>query len=56
MILEHVRADECLAYDEFFRLLPEFVRDRERLGREGILSQFSKVQDELWEEFRREAQ
>jgi len=56
MILEHVAGDERLAYDEFFRLLPDFVREREKLGRDGILSQFTKVQDELWEVFKKERQ
>jgi hypothetical protein len=49
MIREHVGGDERLGFEEFFRLLPQFTQDRERLGWEGIISQFTQVQDELWD-------
>jgi hypothetical protein len=54
LILEHVGGDERKAYDEFFRLLPEYLRDRQQLGFEGILSRFSEVQEPLWEAFRKD--
>ena len=51
LILERVGGDPRLAFDEFFRLLPDYVSDRARLGTEGILSSFQEVQDPLWEQF-----
>ena len=54
MILEHVGDDERKAFDEFFRLLPEFLRDDEQWGWDGILARFCKVQDECMEAFRNE--
>ena len=53
MILEHVGGDEGKAFNEFFRLLPEYLRDQEQLGREGILSRFCKVQDECMAAFKK---
>ena len=47
MILEHVGDDEQKAYDEFFRLLPSFLHDKQELGGDAIISRFSQVQDEL---------
>jgi len=47
MILEHVGGDEGMAYDEFFRLLPEYLQDRQRIGFEGIQLRFSEVQEQL---------
>src|SRR5215469_4981518 len=32
LIREKVNGDEDLAFDEFFRLLPEFVKDMEQVG------------------------
>jgi hypothetical protein len=55
LILEHVGADETLAFDEFFQLLPDYVRDRQELGLDGIVSRFSEAQDKLWEAFRNRA-
>jgi len=40
MILDHVGDNEHGTFDEFFRLLPEFLRDQKQLGWEGILSRF----------------
>jgi len=54
LILEHVEGDERKAYDEFFRLLPEYLRDRQQLGFDGILLRFSEVQEPLWEAFRKD--
>jgi hypothetical protein len=51
LIIEHVGGDERLAFDEFFRILPEFVRDKQQLGRDAIISRFCEVQDELFEAF-----
>jgi len=53
LILEHVGGDSKLAFDEFFRLLPLYLGDREQWGREGILSRFTEIQDVLWEQFRK---
>jgi hypothetical protein len=53
MILEHEGGDEQKAFDEFFRVLPDFIRDRRELGRDGILSRFSDVQDQLLAAFRK---
>jgi hypothetical protein len=50
LILEHV-SDPKLAYDEFFRLLPTYVKDRQELGWDGIHSRFGVVQEGLWEQF-----
>ena len=54
LILEHVRGDPSLAFDEFFRLLPVYVAEHRQWGREGILRRFTEIQDELWEQFRRD--
>jgi hypothetical protein len=51
LILEHVQGDERKAFDEFYRLLPDYLRDRQAMGWDGILAQFSDVQDELREAF-----
>ena len=53
LILEHVDGDPRLAFDEFFRLLPLYLSDCKRWGREGILSRFTEIQDQLWEQFRK---
>jgi hypothetical protein len=52
MILEHVGGDERKAYDEFFRLLPDYLRDRQQLGWDSIVSRFTEIQDECMEAFR----
>ena len=54
LILEHVGGDEQKAFDEFFRLLPDFLHDKKELGRDGILSRFSDVQDEAFRAFEKE--
>jgi hypothetical protein len=54
LILDHVDRDEQKAFDEFFKLLPEYLRDRDEIGRDGILSRFSKVQDECMEALRKQ--
>ena len=55
MIVEHVGGDEQEAYDEFFRLLPAFLRDKRELGRDGIISRFSEAQDEAFKAFEKES-
>lgn len=55
MILEHVGGDDRLAYDEFFRLLPEYLRDRQDLGWEGIHARFGDIQDELYKALHKES-
>jgi len=54
MILEHFGGDERKAYDEFFRLLPDYLRDRQQLGWDSIVSRFTEVQDECMEAFSKE--
>jgi len=53
MILEHVGGDECKAFDEFFRLLPGYLRDRQQIGWESIVSQFTECEDECMEALRK---
>lgn len=36
LIRKHVRGNEKLATQEFFRLLPDYIRDMRELGTEGI--------------------
>jgi hypothetical protein len=47
LIDEHVGGDECKGWDEFFRLLPQFLRDKKELGNEGIMARFDAVQNRL---------
>jgi len=54
MILEHAGGDEQKAFDEFFRVLPDFLRERREIGRDGILSRFSDIQDELLKAFEKD--
>ena len=56
MILEHAGGDEQKAYDEFFRLLPAFLHDKQELGRDGIISRFSEAQDEAFRAFQKESE
>jgi len=53
IILQQTGGDESKAFDEFFRLLPEYERDSQTMGRDGILSRFCEVQDECMEEFKK---
>jgi len=55
LIIEHVGGDERLAFDEFFRILPDFLRDRQQLGRDAIISRFCQVQDDCFEAFQKES-
>lgn len=55
LILEHVNGDDQLAYDEFFRLLPDYLRDRQELGWEGIHTRFGDIQGDLYEALRKES-
>lgn len=54
MILEHVGGDEQKAFEEFYRLLPEFLRDKQQFGRDGILSRFTDIQDEAFRALQKE--
>ena len=47
LILEHVGGDEHRAADEFFRLLPLYVRDMTELGGDGIHAHYGKVMMEI---------
>ena len=55
LILEHVNGDDQLAYDEFFRLLPDYLRDRQELGSEGIHTRFGDIQGDLYEALHKES-
>lgn len=50
LILEQAGGDEKKAFDDFFRILPDYVRDRDELGWNGIQTRFGEVQDELRKE------
>ena len=54
IIMQQVGGDESKGFVEFFRLLPEYERDTQILGRDGILSRFCKVQDECIKEFKKQ--
>jgi hypothetical protein len=47
LILEKVEHDEGLAFDEFFKLLPDFIRDMEQHGPESIHAHYMTVMDEI---------
>jgi hypothetical protein len=47
LILEKVGGDERLAYDEFFTLLPEYLRDVEEIGEAGIGARYVKVMEAI---------
>jgi hypothetical protein len=47
LILEHVGEDEHRAFDEFFRLLPDYLRDLEKIGAEGIAARYAEVMAEI---------
>src|SRR5262245_51955742 len=46
LIRERVGGDEALAFDEFFRLLPGFIRDMEQLGPDAIHAHYLEVMSE----------
>ena len=54
LILERVKSDPKLAFEEFFHLLPGYAKDRQELGRDEIHSRFSAAQEELWEQFKKD--
>ena len=47
LILERVGGDEHLTSDEFFRLLPSYVRDMAELGGDGIHAHYGNVMREI---------
>ena len=51
LILEHVNGDEQKGWDEFFTLLPQYLRDRKELGNQGIMTRFDEVQNRLLKKF-----
>ena len=52
LILERVGGDERKAYDEFFRVLPDYLRDKAGIGFEGIQLRFSETQEQALKTFR----
>jgi hypothetical protein len=55
LILEQVGGDERRAYNEFFRILPDYLRDRQQLGFESIQLKFSEIQEQILKDFRKES-
>jgi len=47
LILEHVGGDERRAFDEFFRLLPNYVKDMTELGVNGIEARYGEVMAQI---------
>lgn len=47
LILEQVGGDEHRAFEEFFRLLPLYVRDMTELGGAGVYAHYGKVMEEI---------
>lgn len=43
LIREHVGNDEKEACEEFFRLLPNYIRDMEKIGPDGIGKKYMKL-------------
>jgi hypothetical protein len=50
LIREHVGGDERLAFDEFLKLLPLYVKDMTELGPDGIHAHYGQVMSELPED------
>lgn len=48
LIREHVGNDEKKAWDEFFRLLPNYIRDLRKIGPEGISKRKVKLNKRLF--------
>lgn len=49
LILEHVGGDGRRAFDEFFRLLPDYVKDMNELGENGIEARYAEVMRQIHE-------
>ena len=47
LILDRTGGDEAAAFDEFFRLLPLYLRDKTELGAAGINERFVTVMREI---------
>lgn len=47
LIFEHVGEDEQRAFEEFFRLLPDYIRDLQEIGPDGIHKRYLKVMGEI---------
>jgi hypothetical protein len=47
LILDEVGGDEHLAFDEFFRLLPVYSHDYQKIGADGIIERYTKVMMEI---------
>jgi hypothetical protein len=50
LIRQHVGGDECLAFDEFFKLLPLYAKDLADLGPDGIHAHYGQVMSQLRDE------
>jgi hypothetical protein len=51
LIRDHVGEDEKLAFREFFRLLPDYIRDMRDLGPEGMDEKLAKAFEPLRSEW-----
>ena len=49
LIREHVGGDERLAFEEFFRLLPNYARDMAELGPDAIHARYGDVMSQISE-------
>ena len=47
LIRENIGGDERLAFDEFFKLLPLYVKDMADLGPDGIHAHYGQVMSRL---------
>lgn len=51
LIREKSEEDETTAFDEFFKLLPEFMKDFETIGPDGINARHTEVMGEIRRHF-----
>jgi hypothetical protein len=49
LILDHVGGDDRRAFDEFFRLLPNYIKDMAELGTGGIEARYNEVMTQIHE-------
>lgn len=50
LILEHVGGGEREAFDEFFRMLPDYIKDMAELGTTGIEAHYNEVMNQIHEQ------
>lgn len=47
LILQHVGGDERLAFDEFFRLYPDYAKDMQELGPDGVHARYTEAMAQI---------